>query len=625
MKTTKISFSFIIIVFSIFFAFSKANSDNYFQQTGGTFTIPVYNSNANGHIKFVFSEILCSISGLDAAIISNFYENNQYTRYAYWDKNLGSIPEFPPVFLLDAKYYQEFRPDDYFKMKDIIFVKLRDGNYPNDIVILRGEAEAGCLQIHLNSCSEISPYPTTTLGGGNFLVTGGAFNSEDIREDVAVTTDDAIKIYTNNGNGGLILLEQLGIQNNKMRLKQMTDKNRQEIQDSQSDRADIIVYYGSNIRVYKNRDDNTIETTPFATFDVGFNITDFEVIDINGDEYNDIVVVGNNIGQVYLNNITSISQYPDWNVSGIGNSPLVTVSDINKDGFNDIITVNEWGNINVFVSPNLNTVNESWCGLCMNGFNVDGCFKSVDIINEGGIALAFSVYGIWENGFSYGIQGVKPTHINTNPPPPKAYKKYEYDNGVYRPRINLYNRGESDFDHYQIWKKKIPSTEFTLYANNITNDYFIDINEEVIFSGEDGSNTDNCFYYALSIDKTNYVSTNSNQIGYIVGIPSCELCGNDNSLKFQNNNKRDKFSISNFPNPFNPITKIVYSLPKDERITIIVYDVLGREITKLINNEYKKAGKYYIDFNASNLTSGIYFYAMITKNYRETKRMLLIK
>lgn len=92
----------------------------------------------------------------------------------------------------------------------------------------------------------------------------------------------------------------------------------------------------------------------------------------------------------------------------------------------------------------------------------------------------------------------------------------------------------------------------------------------------------------------------------------------------------DKFSISqNYPNPFNPTTKIDFEIPSDSRVNIIVYDILGREVRKLINSELKKTGYYSIDFSANDLASGMYIYRMIAnnkdKNLILTKRMVVIK
>jgi photosystem II stability/assembly factor-like uncharacterized protein len=80
----------------------------------------------------------------------------------------------------------------------------------------------------------------------------------------------------------------------------------------------------------------------------------------------------------------------------------------------------------------------------------------------------------------------------------------------------------------------------------------------------------------------------------------------------------------NYPNPFNPITKIKFSIPKSDFVKIRVYDVLGKEIQTLLN-EYKTTGSYDIEFDASSLPSGVYFYRMISGSYSETKKMLLLR
>ena len=80
----------------------------------------------------------------------------------------------------------------------------------------------------------------------------------------------------------------------------------------------------------------------------------------------------------------------------------------------------------------------------------------------------------------------------------------------------------------------------------------------------------------------------------------------------------------NYPNPFNPSTTIEYSIPKQSRVTIKVYDLLGREVVTLINEE-KPAGNYSITFDASNLSSGVYFYRLSTSEFNETKKLLLLR
>ena len=87
-----------------------------------------------------------------------------------------------------------------------------------------------------------------------------------------------------------------------------------------------------------------------------------------------------------------------------------------------------------------------------------------------------------------------------------------------------------------------------------------------------------------------------------------------------------EFSLSqNYPNPFNPITRINYEIPNDSKVKLIVYDILGREVKKLVYDELKKAGRYVIDFDGTNLASGVYFYRIEAGDFVQSKKMILIK
>jgi hypothetical protein len=80
----------------------------------------------------------------------------------------------------------------------------------------------------------------------------------------------------------------------------------------------------------------------------------------------------------------------------------------------------------------------------------------------------------------------------------------------------------------------------------------------------------------------------------------------------------------NYPNPFNPTTAIKYQIPEISLVTLKVYDVLGSEIATLVNEE-KHSGSYEIEFNATTLPSGIYFYKLQAGSFVETKKMILMK
>lgn len=81
----------------------------------------------------------------------------------------------------------------------------------------------------------------------------------------------------------------------------------------------------------------------------------------------------------------------------------------------------------------------------------------------------------------------------------------------------------------------------------------------------------------------------------------------------------------NYPNPFNPVTNFNFSLPKSSAVTIKIFDITGREVDVIINNEVKSPGVYKVDYNAANLSSGVYFYTIIAGEYKATNKMVLTK
>jgi hypothetical protein len=80
----------------------------------------------------------------------------------------------------------------------------------------------------------------------------------------------------------------------------------------------------------------------------------------------------------------------------------------------------------------------------------------------------------------------------------------------------------------------------------------------------------------------------------------------------------------NFPNPFNPVTTIQFSLKNAGMTQLTIFNILGQEVTKLVDRELKP-GIYSVTWDAANLPSGIYFYRIVSENFIETKRMILLK
>ena len=110
---------------------------------------------------------------------------------------------------------------------------------------------------------------------------------------------------------------------------------------------------------------------------------------------------------------------------------------------------------------------------------------------------------------------------------------------------------------------------------------------------------------------------NSNYVTVKYGNISTGISSNTDIVK-------DFYLFQNYPNPFNPTTIIKYQLPNTSHVSLEVYDVLGNEIVILVNEE-RPAGTYEIQFDASNLSSGTYFYKLKAAEFFETNKMILLK
>lgn len=98
------------------------------------------------------------------------------------------------------------------------------------------------------------------------------------------------------------------------------------------------------------------------------------------------------------------------------------------------------------------------------------------------------------------------------------------------------------------------------------------------------------------------------------------------SPRFGNNQMPTSFSLlQNYPNPFNPSTEIKFELPQNTFVTLKVYNAVGQVVAELINNEYKNAGRYSVNFDGTKLASGIYFYSIEAGTFKDVKKMVLIK
>ncbi|HMQ80451.1 MAG TPA: YCF48-related protein [Ignavibacteria bacterium] len=169
------------------------------------------------------------------------------------------------------------------------------------------------------------------------------------------------------------------------------------------------------------------------------------------------------------------------------------------------------------------------------------------------------------------------------------------------------------------WAIDIAKDDPNLYAyGSVSYDpVFLSTNSGGFFAGTSSTYAEQILYY----DRTNlYVNSHGflykMRINYTMPVIGIENISTGVPGSFE--------LSQNYPNPFNPVTSIKFGLPEQSSVKLIIYDALGREVKALIDSELK-AGNYSVDWNAADSPSGVYFYRLITTDYSETRKMILIK
>lgn len=180
------------------------------------------------------------------------------------------------------------------------------------------------------------------------------------------------------------------------------------------------------------------------------------------------------------------------------------------------------------------------------------------------------------------------------------------------------------------WKALSPIATNSMRAikyRQASNDIFVVANSGMAYlSQNDGISFDPLAPIITTILRGMTVSPTSN-IVWAVGDGGIILKWDENAtdVKTVNNSIPTQFSLSqNFPNPFNPTTLIQYSVPSESKISLKVYDVLGKEVASLVN-ETKPVGNYEVVFNAVGLSNGVYFYTLNAGAVSLTKKLIFMK
>ncbi|HMQ70649.1 MAG TPA: FG-GAP-like repeat-containing protein [Ignavibacteria bacterium] len=645
MKNLKINFRTLALIFVLVITANEVCSQSYSLKQ--PVMVPFYRgtivSNTSIDIFWDVSEINNDNTKQDLALgLSQFgYTPFPFAEYNYvvgnWYKNLN-----------DSNFNEE-NPNIRFinqssnAITGLIFAKLSsDPGVNKELVVTRGD---GKIYKFDNSGGAISTTESQTIYTSNGTVEAVGNFTNDNNEDIAIISGGDVKIYKSLGNGSLdtnAAYTLSGVSANKVLLSQISSYiyPHSVINGTTSNKDEIIIRTGTNIKIYLN--DNSNGTSTVTTINGLDQFTEFKTADVNNDGLNDLITTSYADGiKIFLNSSGIISISAFYTNNAYNNSRIIESADFDKDGWNDIVITTQ-DSLKIFLNSYGSFSQTPSYSLLSNLTYLKGIKLLVkDLQNEGGLSVLFSgtldinapSNPYYPNEAPYDDEDLirfNPVTSDAVPAPPIQFRSIIYKNGFYRPRLYLYNRGDRDFNKFRIYKRTARLPDSLVYMGETTSNSFIDTTEYIIINNSEPSNpVYNCFYFSTCTDFTSHESIHSDTAEYQVGDdPVYESYEEGdafiNGNEITNISRIENYQISNFPNPFNPTTKIYYTIPKEGNVKITIYNSIGKEV-KVLVNEFKGIGSYISNFDGSNLSSGIYFYRIEAGSFIQTKRMILLK
>jgi hypothetical protein len=342
-------------------------------------------------------------------------------------------------------------------------------------------------------------------------------------------------------------------------------------------------------------------TATNSTWTTGVAVCDF-------DHDGDIDVATSNQGvapnanrpvHIFRNNNGSLERSPSWSSSTNEISSAIAWGDINNDGFEDL-AVSKWVNFRSCVYRNDSgsvQTSPSWTanttqgqkGIAWADINGDtlldiaigGSIPTQAYLNTGG---NFGSGPIWESQNAYhGTQDIAWADIDEDGDPDLATA--EFSTGQFR----IYLNRNGQLDQTPSWQYDSPNVGTALAFGDINRDGHVDL-----IIGVSGQPCVSAFYSQL-----------------VTGVGEQRM--------------PVEFALrQNYPNPFNPSTRIRFQLSTTSFVTLRVFDVMGREVATLVNEE-RKAGSYERVFDGNTLAGGVYFYRLVAGGFVATNKMVLLK
>lgn len=186
------------------------------------------------------------------------------------------------------------------------------------------------------------------------------------------------------------------------------------------------------------------------------------------------------------------------------------------------------------------------------------------------------------------------------------------------PKLEWNPYHNSNIEGYNVYKRLTASGASTIIVNFTTNTTYIDYS----FTIDPKFGDDKAEYWIKAKIDENIESCRGNKSRVVDGNSIIQWKRASNNREKSN---KTKFIVKeNYPNPFNPVTTIRYTIPSKTNVSIIVYDTFGKKVRELIN-QFQKKGTHSIKFNAKDLSSGVYYYSINAGKYKKTKKLMLLR
>ena len=563
---------FLIILSS--FAFFQIYSQVPFSQNPDWISTDVSSRSTGG----AFADI--NQDGWLDLVVANGNDMARQKVVVYYNTGTGNYPTIPDWQSADIDYHGHLDVGD-----------INADGYPDVAVSVyigpTGFNSPGKVKLYLNNAGTLSSNPDWVSGDLVYTFScafGDADGDGDL--DLAVSGGES---YQNSPEQPRIYYNTGGMLESLPSWKATTEQYSYDVNWADFDKdGDLdLVFAGESYpnRIFENFGDSVSVTPNWESTDASQFANSLFVGDVNNDGYFDLAISDNSqLGgsgkfKIYLNNNGTLSTTPFWTSSFSGYGSGINLADIDDDDDMDLITGGWWEPVRIFLNNNGTfTPTPQYT-------STSSSVVEVIVMND---VDRDAVENIQESFVSDGIKKL----FYLPRPPLQELRRVIVDNDTLQHNQYCY-----DLEY-----------GWVMLATQPDSGIYVTVEAAVSWDIDMGiTNWDQSKGNYLFFNTTNPVFV-SNEESFLEGFALYQ----------------------NYPNPFNPITNIRFNIPvtlsevEGSRVTLKVYDVLGNEVAKLVNEE-KQAGIYEVEFNGNGLTSGIYFYQLKVSSFIQTKKMILLK